>query len=156
MSLSVTSLSIESNASICCLFDIGASSQMTKCVFNNNFANIDCLLTLHVLMPSRFIANLNLECAVRPPGNNEAATPDDAVANAIIPSDLTFANIALYKKVFPVPPGPSIKNKAGAFFNTLSRIESYAFFWARFNFDVASKSLISTVKLNSSSISLLH
>ena len=46
---------------------------------------------------------LNLECAVRPPGNNKAAMPEDATANAIFFWDLTVASKHLYKNVLPVP-----------------------------------------------------
>ncbi|KAK9081898.1 hypothetical protein Syun_030735 [Stephania yunnanensis] len=72
-------------------------------------AKSDCLLMKHVEVESNRIGILNLECAVRPPGNDMAAIPDVAVANAINPLLRTFAKIDLYKKVFPVPPGPSIK-----------------------------------------------
>lgn len=34
---------------------------------------------------------------------------EDATANALSPFLRTDAGILLYKKVFPVPPGPSIK-----------------------------------------------
>ncbi|KAK9151140.1 hypothetical protein Syun_009449 [Stephania yunnanensis] len=43
------------------------------------------------------------------PGNDMAAIPDVAVANAINPLLRMYAKIDLYKKVFPVPSGPSIK-----------------------------------------------
>ena len=46
---------------------------------------------------------------MRPPVNNVAAMPLDAVANAILPSDRSFAKIRLIKKVLPVPPGTSKK-----------------------------------------------
>ena len=63
-----------------------------------------------MLLSVSFIGILNLECAVRPPGIIDAAIPDVAVAIAIWPMERTFASNALYKYVFPVPPGPSTKN----------------------------------------------
>jgi hypothetical protein len=39
----------------------------------------------------------------------EAAIPDVAVATAISPTERTMASNSLYKKVLPVPPGPSTK-----------------------------------------------
>ena len=53
---------------------------------------------------------LKVLCNVRPPVNSVAAMPLDAVANAILPSDHSFARIRLIKKVLPVSPGAS-KNK---------------------------------------------
>ena len=48
---------------------------------------------------------LKVLCNVGPPVNNVAAIPLDAVANAILPSDHSFAKIRLIKNVLPVPPG---------------------------------------------------
>ena len=63
------------------------------------------------LLSPILIGILNLECAVRPPSNIDAATPDVAVAMAINPSDRTLATRrALYRNVLPVPPGLSTKN----------------------------------------------
>jgi len=56
------------------------------------------------------IGILSLECAVLPPGNNSAAIPDDATASAILFFDLIKFNNCVFKKLFPVPPGPSTKN----------------------------------------------
>ena len=42
---------------------------------------------------------LKVLCKVRPPVNNVAAIPLDAVANAILPSDRSFAKIRLIKNV---------------------------------------------------------
>ncbi|KAK9170068.1 hypothetical protein Syun_002208 [Stephania yunnanensis] len=39
-------------------------------------AKSDCLLMKHVEVESNRIGILNLECAVRPPGNDMAAIPD--------------------------------------------------------------------------------
>ena len=47
---------------------------------------------------------LKVLCNVRPPVNNVAAILLNAVANAILPSDRSFANIRLIKKVLPVHP----------------------------------------------------
>jgi len=60
------------------------------------------------------IGILNLECAVRPLGNIDAAIPDVAVAMAINPLERTRASKALCRNVFPVPPGPTTK-KLGSF-----------------------------------------
>ena len=53
---------------------------------------------------------LKVLCNVRPPVNNVAAMPLDAVASAILPSDYSLARIRLIKKVLPVPPGASKNN----------------------------------------------
>jgi hypothetical protein len=50
------------------------------------------------------IGILNLECAVHPPGNIDAAIPDVAVAMAINPLERTLVRRALYRNIFPVPP----------------------------------------------------
>ena len=50
---------------------------------------------------------LKVLCKVCPPVNSVAAIPLDAVANAILPSDRSFARIRLIKNVLPVPPGAS-------------------------------------------------
>src|ERR1043166_9432613 len=52
---------------------------------------------------------LNRLCTVLPPIIKIAAIPDDATATPISPDDLTVDCKTLYKKVFPVPPGPFIK-----------------------------------------------
>ena len=44
----------------------------------------------------------NLECAVRPFGNNNDVMPDDATANTISPFDLILLIITFNKYVFPV------------------------------------------------------
>jgi hypothetical protein len=54
---------------------------------------------------------LKREWAVLPPGIIDAATPDVAVAMVSLFRLRTVPISALYKKVFPVPPGPSTKNK---------------------------------------------
>ena len=67
-----------------------------------------------MLLPPILIGILNLECAVRLPGNIDAAIPDVAVAMAINLSDQTLARRALYTNVLPVPPGLSTK-KIGSY-----------------------------------------
>ncbi|GAA0158116.1 hypothetical protein LIER_15222 [Lithospermum erythrorhizon] len=64
----------------------------------------------HLLPGFVSIDILNLECAVRPPKNSEEAILDDATIIPIKPFDLICASSTLYKKFFPVPPGPSRKN----------------------------------------------
>ncbi len=58
---------------------------------------------LNEVSASTFKGTLNKERTVYPSSNREAAIPDVATARAILPSDLTFAKIVLYKKVLPVP-----------------------------------------------------
>ena len=67
-----------------------------------------------MLLSPILIGILNLECAVRPLGNIDAAIPDVAVVMAINLSDQTLAWGALYRNVLPVPPGPSTK-KLGSY-----------------------------------------
>ena len=50
---------------------------------------------------------LKVLCKVRPPVNKVATIPLDAAANAILPSDQSFAKIRLIKKVLHVPHGAS-------------------------------------------------
>ena len=64
---------------------------------------------------------LNIECAVRPPGSKRAAILDDAVQRTIMPSLRSLLQITLYKKVFPVPPCPSIMNIPPVLFSTDDR-----------------------------------
>ena len=49
------------------------------------------------------------ECAVLPPDNSSAAKPEEATAKATSPRLRTSANSNSYRKVLPVPPGPSTK-----------------------------------------------
>ena len=46
----------------------------------------------------------NLECAVRPFGNNNDAIPDDTTTSTISQFDLILIIIAFHKYVFPIPP----------------------------------------------------
>jgi hypothetical protein len=62
-----------------------------------------------MLLSPILIGILNLECAMRPPGNIDAAIPDVIVAMAINPLDRTLARSALYRKVLSVSPEPSTK-----------------------------------------------
>ena len=66
---------------------------------------------------------LNLEWVVLPPSKILAGTPDDVVAKAIKFLDIIVASKARYKYVFPVPPGPSMKNAPAFSEKTLSNIE---------------------------------
>ncbi|KAF5772263.1 hypothetical protein HanXRQr2_Chr13g0574751 [Helianthus annuus] len=109
----VMSCKVRSTASIDCRFAMEASSQMISFDELIRRATPLCFFKLHMELLHRFIGILNLECAVLPPGMLFAATPDEAVASAIRPRERTSASNALYKNVFPVPPGPSMKNTAG-------------------------------------------
>ncbi|KAG5532561.1 hypothetical protein RHGRI_027004 [Rhododendron griersonianum] len=62
-------------------------------------------------LPSLSSGILKRECAVRPFGKIDAATPEVAVASAILLADLMVASKARYRKVLPVPPGPSMKKE---------------------------------------------
>ena len=70
-------------------------------------ANEHSRFTLILHVEIAFMPNdiLNLECAVRPPSNNNAAIPDVATDNAMSPPFLTLAKSVLNTNVFPVPPG---------------------------------------------------
>lgn len=69
---------------------------------------------VHILVLFAFIGILNLEFVVCPPGRIDATIPDIVVDTTIIPFDLMCASNVQYKKVFPVPLGPSTK-KSPAF-----------------------------------------
>src|SRR5581483_7741737 len=68
---------------------------------------------LHVEVSLSLSGILNRLCAVLPPVIISAAIPD-ATTTAISPDDLTVDSKTLYKKVFPVPPRPSIKKHPSA------------------------------------------
>ncbi|KAA0052364.1 putative Zinc finger, BED-type [Cucumis melo var. makuwa] len=91
---SIMSLSVLSTDSIVYFFAIGASSQIINFAFRINFALALCFGMLHIDVSFASKGMLNLECAVRPPDNIDAATPDVAVAKAIIPFDLIVAKSA--------------------------------------------------------------
>lgn len=55
------------------------------------------------------------ECVVHPPRRIDAATPKVAVAKAIYPIERIVASKTRYKKVFHVPPEPSMKKGPAAF-----------------------------------------
>jgi hypothetical protein len=63
-----------------------------------------CFVKLHMLLFPILIGILNLECAVHPPGNIDAAIPDMVVAMAINPLERTLARRALYRNILLVPP----------------------------------------------------
>ena len=67
------------------------------------------MLQTGVSVVIKFKGSLNAECAVRPPGSNVAAVPDDATSRAILFCCRTFPYIRFITKVFPVPPGASRK-----------------------------------------------
>jgi hypothetical protein len=74
-----------------------------------------------MLLSPILIGILNLERAVRPSGNIDAAIPDVAVAMAINPLDRTLARRALYRNILPVPPGPSTK-KTGSYWQRHAKL----------------------------------
>ncbi|XP_058211926.1 uncharacterized protein LOC131324114 isoform X2 [Rhododendron vialii] len=65
-------------------------------------------------LPSLSSGILKRECAVRPFGKIDAATPEVAVASAILLADLMVVSKVRYRKVLPVPPGPSMKKEISA------------------------------------------
>jgi len=67
------------------------------------------LLILHMDVSSITIGILNRECAVRPPGSNREATPNEATARTIRFSDRRREIIAFQRNVLPVPPHPYTK-----------------------------------------------
>ncbi|GBP76647.1 Transposon Tf2-6 polyprotein [Eumeta japonica] len=58
----------------------------------------------------KFNGSYNAECAVRPPPKRVPAIPDDAMASVILFCDHMVAKMCERRKVFPVPPGASMKN----------------------------------------------
>ena len=90
---------------------IGVSSHIINLSILNSSVVPLCLLKLHKFESSTLISILNLKCEVRPPGRMEEVMPNVIVTIKIICFDSILANNAQYKKVFPVPFGPSIKKK---------------------------------------------
>ncbi|KAG6655408.1 hypothetical protein CIPAW_05G213700 [Carya illinoinensis] len=93
---------------------MGASSHIINLATCSNFARALCLLTQHMLCSSLSSGILKRECAVRPPGRIDVVTPDETVASTTNFLNLTTVRSALYRNVFPVPPGPSTKNVAAS------------------------------------------
>nr|DAD22005.1 TPA_asm: hypothetical protein HUJ06_023468 [Nelumbo nucifera] len=116
------SLKVLSNVSIVVRFAIGASSHMINCAFRKSSSIVLCFDMLHMLDSFALIGILNLEYAVRPPGITVAATPEVVVIRTIQFLDLIVASNAQYTYVFPVPPGPSMKNALEPFMFTRSNI----------------------------------
>jgi hypothetical protein len=84
-----------SSASTACLLVIDASSQIISDVACSSLAISLCFVNPQVDVLSNLSGILNLECAVLPPGIIEAATPEVAVARAILPWLRTVARSAL-------------------------------------------------------------
>jgi hypothetical protein len=103
---------------------MATSSQIIKDTLRSNSPVGPCFEKVQFLVSSILIGILNLECAVRPPGNIDAAIPDVAVAMAINPLDRTLARSALYRNVLLVPPGPSTKKTWLLLEKTCSMISS--------------------------------
>lgn len=85
-------------------------------------ANSDWIEISHVEVWFRFKGILNLEWAVFPPGNNNAAIPEEATERTILFCDRMYEISVLYKNVLPVPPGPSTKKR---FFPSKKLIQFY-------------------------------
>ncbi|KAM0026776.1 hypothetical protein Hdeb2414_s0020g00562031 [Helianthus debilis subsp. tardiflorus] len=109
----VMSWKVLSTASIDCRVAIDASSQMISFANLISCARAPCFTMPHIELLSSLVGILNLECVVLPPGMLFAAAPEEAVASAMWPRDRTSASNALYRNVFPVPPGPSMKKTPG-------------------------------------------
>ena len=110
--LPVNSLRVRSKASNASLFVMGASSTTVALPSWITLHNAVPFLMLQIGMSMAYKSRgiLKVLCKVQPPVNNVAAIPLDAVANAILPSDRSFARIRLIKNVLPVPPGASKNN----------------------------------------------
>lgn len=107
------SLTSKSSDSMFSLLAIEASSQIINVASLISAARLDYLPTLHDMYWPQSVGILKRECVVRPVGILEAAIPEVAVGSTILLSKDTLAYKALNKKVFPVPPGPSMKNNQG-------------------------------------------
>src|SRR6266540_1697303 len=151
---SMMSLMLLSSASIAYLFVMVASSHNISDADRRSFAVPLCLVKLHTPPSCMLSGILNLECAVLPPGMMDAATPDVAVAIAIFPSLRTLASSALYRNVFPVPPGPSTKNTPPLSLSTDDNMLSYAYCCSQLRDDTAEACSWSTSIDLSSNISL--
>jgi hypothetical protein len=99
-----------SSASTFCLFVIDVLSQIIRAACCSNLAVPLCFVKLHQPPSWRVRGILKHEWVVIPPGIMATATLDVAVATTSLSWLCSFARSALYKKVFPVPPGPSTKN----------------------------------------------
>ena len=100
-SLPVKSLSVRSRASNASLFVMGASSTTVTLPSYITLLSAVPFLILHMGMSIAYKSKgiLKVLCNVQPPVNNVAAIPQDAVANAILPSERSFARIRLIKNV---------------------------------------------------------
>lgn len=72
----------------------------------------------HIESSSKSIGIRNLECAVRPFGSNNDATPDEATVSTIFLWALRYVIIVFHRKVFPVPPWPMTKKILGSLSRT--------------------------------------
>lgn len=80
------------------------SSHMIRQQSFRSFENVVFFFMLHTCVSSCNVkGSLNIECAVRSPCHKVATIPEDATANAILPSNLTFGNIKFVRNVLPVP-----------------------------------------------------
>lgn len=83
--LSIMSRMLLSSASTPCLFVIDASSRIISDAAWSSLVVLLCFMNPQIAQSSILSGILNLECAVLPPGIMEAATPEVAVARAILP-----------------------------------------------------------------------
>ena len=88
----------------------------------------------------------NVLYKVRPQVNNVVAIPLDALANAILPSDQSFARIRLIKKILLVPPRASKNTMPPSFLSIMEQKQSYTSCW----------SVISKVTLCSAYVAYVH
>lgn len=77
--------------------------------FCKTFAESDplCIYQIGLLSLVKDNGNLNVKCAVLPPGSRVIAIPVEATATATLPFDLILAIINLVTNVFLVLPGAS-------------------------------------------------
>jgi len=97
---------------------------------------------------------LKCEWAILATGIFDAATPEVAAARAIYCVDRNVVSNAVYKYVFPIPPGLSMKNAPCLFEKIRLRIISYACFCSLFSLDTKRRSSSDTKIFNSSLNSL--
>ena len=91
---------------------------MIRSVVSMRLASFVPLLMSQIESSSKSIGIRNLECAVRPLGSSNDATPDEATVSTIFLWALRYAIIAFHRNVFPVPPCPMTKKILGSLART--------------------------------------
>ena len=120
----IVSRMLLSNASIACLFVMEASSQIMREAVCRSLPVPLYFVKLQNAPLSILSGILEREGTVLPPGVMEVATLDVVVATTILLCLHIVASNALYREVFPVLLGPSIKNTLPSSLSTADRISS--------------------------------